>query len=117
MLLWGSADCGLGFSNALELAGLQTACLTECLRGREKPPNFQAFLAKESSRGLLAVGIAEIRVFQALLSRKGKKAPAKGASSVRNLFQRANGYLGMENPRGENHQQGSSANHGHAVCM
>lgn len=57
---------------------------------------------------LLAVGTAETRVFVASLSWKGGKPAAQAASGVRSPFQGANGYLGMENPRGENHQQGNT---------
>ncbi|EPY86047.1 hypothetical protein CB1_000331014, partial [Camelus ferus] len=107
-------DCGLGFSNTLEL-GRSLGC--EGLLGREKPPNLQAFLlTRVQPELLLAAGIAETRGFVALLSGKGEgQAPAKAASSVRSVFQGAYGYLGMENPRGENHRQGNSANHGHGV--
>lgn len=114
MLLCCSADCGLGFSNASDL-GLCPGCA--CRPGRKKPPHLQAFLLTEESGGglLLAVGIAETRVFVALLSGEGGKAPSEAASGVRSACQGAYGYLGMENPRGGNHRQGNSANRGHRV--
>lgn len=78
----------------------------ERLPGREKPADFQALLLAKASNWGPAAGTAETRVFVALLSGKGGNAEA--ASSVRSLFQGANGYLGMENPRGANHRQGNT---------
>lgn len=53
MRLWGLADCGLGFSTALELAG---SLAYEPLLGRAKPPNFLAFLVTEVSSFRAAAG-------------------------------------------------------------
>lgn len=50
-----------------------------------------------------------------LLSRRGGKAPSKAACSVRNLMRGVSGYLGTENSRRENRQQGNSAHRGHKV--
>lgn len=86
--------------------GLQSVKV--CRAGREKPPNFQAFLlAKESSQGT-ATGWWDCgdQGLRGADSRKGGRSPAQAAHSVRRACQGAYGYLGMENPRGESHQQG-----------
>lgn len=107
----GLAGCGLGFSNALELAW------------SPKPPARQreatALSGLPPRRGAQPGGCCWPRGRQRRGSswccRPGRAGEA--APSVASLTQGANGYGGMDNPGGEDRRQASAAQTAAAACV